>query len=68
MWAPAASIGESLSMVPLIERLLGERPGLRVLFTTGTVTSAGMMAERLPEGAFHQYVPVDRLSYVRRFP
>jgi 3-deoxy-D-manno-octulosonic-acid transferase len=26
-----------------------------------------MMAERLPKGAFHQYVPVDRLSYVRRF-
>ena len=67
VWAHAASIGESLSMVPLIERLLGERPGLRVLFTTGTVTSAGIMAERLPEGAFHQYVPVDRLSYVRRF-
>ena len=67
VWAHAASIGESLSMVPLIERLLSERPGLRVLFTTGTVTSAGMMAERLPEGAFHQYVPVDRLSYVRRF-
>ena len=67
VWAHAASIGESLSMVPLVERLLGERPGLRILFTTGTVTSAGMMAERLPEGAFHQYVPVDRLGYVRRF-
>lgn len=67
VWAHAASIGESLSMVPLVERLLRERPGLRILFTTGTVTSAEMMAERLPEGAFHQYVPVDRLSYVRGF-
>ncbi len=67
VWAHAASIGESLSMVPLVERLLDERPGLGVLFTTGTVTSATMMAERLPKGAFHQYVPVDRLSYVRRF-
>ena len=67
VWAHAASIGESLSLVPLIVRLLSERPGLGVLFTTGTVTSAGIMAERLPEGAFHQYIPVDRLSYVRRF-
>ena len=67
VWAHAASIGESLSMVPLVERLLGERPGLGVLLTTGTVTSAAMMAGRLPEGAFHQYVPVDRLGYVRRF-
>jgi 3-deoxy-D-manno-octulosonic-acid transferase len=67
VWAHAASIGESLSMMPLVERLLGERPGLGILFTTGTVTSAAMMAERLPKGAFHQYIPVDRLSYVRRF-
>ena len=54
-------------MLPLIQRLLEERPGLHVLMTTGTVTSARMMAERLPEGAFHQFVPVDRVAYVRRF-
>lgn len=67
VWVHAASVGESLSMLPLIQRLLDERPGLHVLMTTGTVTSARLMAERLPEGAFHQYVPVDRLPYVRRF-
>ena len=67
VWVHAASVGESMSMVPLIGRLLDERPGLRVLMTTGTVTSARLMAERLPEGALHQYVPVDRVAYVRRF-
>ena len=67
VWAHAASIGESLSMLPLIERLRGERPAVNVLVTTGTVTSAGLLAERLPDGAFHQYVPVDRLRFVRRF-
>ncbi|NQV84294.1 MAG: 3-deoxy-D-manno-octulosonic acid transferase, partial [Rhodospirillales bacterium] len=67
VWVHAASVGESLSMLPLIERLVGDRPGLRVLVTTGTVTSARLMAERLPEGAFHQYVPVDRIAWVRRF-
>ncbi len=66
-WAHAASVGESLSLLPLLARLLAERPGLNILVTTGTVTSARMMAERLPEGAFHQYVPVDRIAYVRRF-
>ena len=58
-WIHAASVGESLSMLPLVERLISGRPGLHVLVTTGTVTSAGLMAERLPEGAFHQYVPVE---------
>lgn len=67
IWAHAASIGESLSLLPLIGRLVTERPGLNVLVTTGTVTSARLMAERLPEGSFHQYVPVDRVPYVRRF-
>ena len=67
IWIHAASVGESLSVVPLIERLLAVRPGLVVLLTTGTVTSARIMVERLPVGAFHQYVPVDRPAYVRCF-
>ncbi|CAA7619883.1 3-deoxy-D-manno-octulosonic acid transferase [Magnetospirillum sp. SS-4] len=65
VWIHAASVGESLSMLPLVERLCARR--LSVLLTTGTVTSARMMAERLPEGAMHQYVPVDRMAYVRGF-
>ncbi len=67
VWLHAASVGESLSMLPLIERLLADHPGLSLLMTTGTVTSAKLMAERLPPRAFHQYVPVDRIVYVRRF-
>jgi 3-deoxy-D-manno-octulosonic-acid transferase len=35
--------------------------------TTGTVTSAKMMEERLPPRAFHQYVPIDSRKAVRRF-
>ncbi|HXP96477.1 MAG TPA: 3-deoxy-D-manno-octulosonic acid transferase [Telmatospirillum sp.] len=62
----AASIGESISMLPVIERLQA-RANTTVLLTTGTVTSAEVMAERLPQGAIHQYVPVDRLPWVRRF-
>ena len=66
VWLHAASVGESLSMLPVIERIQA-RPGTTVLVTTGTVTSAQLMAERLPDGAIHQYVPVDRLPWVRRF-
>ena len=65
IWIHAASVGESLSMLPLVERLCARNA--KVLLTTGTVTSARLMAERLPQGAFHQYVPVDRMAYVRGF-
>lgn len=67
VWVHAASIGEALSVIRLMERLLAARPGLHVLITTGTVTSARLLAQRLPERAMHQYVPVDRPGWVRRF-
>ncbi|TVR83317.1 MAG: 3-deoxy-D-manno-octulosonic acid transferase [Rhodospirillales bacterium] len=66
-WLHAASIGEALSVLPLIHRLRTGWPNMSVLLTTGTVTSARLMAARLPDGAIHQYVPVDRPAYVRSF-
>jgi 3-deoxy-D-manno-octulosonic-acid transferase len=68
VWVHAASVGEAVSMLSLIDRLLVERPTLKVLVTTGTVTSARLLASRLPaDRAWHQYVPVDRPAAVRRF-
>ena len=67
LWLHAASIGEAQSVLVLIERLSRERPTLNILMTTGTVTSANLMGERLPKRALHQFVPVDRPAWVRRF-
>lgn len=67
VWVHAASVGESLAALPLIERLLERRGDFEILVTTGTVTSARLMAERLPGRAVHQYVPVDTPGAVRRF-
>jgi 3-deoxy-D-manno-octulosonic-acid transferase len=68
VWVHAASVGEAVSILSLIDRLLVERPRLSVLVTTGTVTSARLLAHRLPaDRAWHQYVPIDRPADVRRF-
>jgi 3-deoxy-D-manno-octulosonic-acid transferase len=67
LWFHAASVGESMSMLRLLDRLLAERPGIAILVTTGTVTSAALVADRQGERVIHQYVPVDRAGWVARF-
>ena len=66
IWVHGASVGECLAALPLVSRLL-EKPERRVLVTSGTVTSARILTERLPPHAFHQYAPIDRSDAVQRF-
>ena len=67
VWFHAASVGESLSILELVRRLGDARPDLHFLITTGTVTSAALVAGRMPENGRHQYVPLDVGPWVRRF-
>ncbi len=67
VWLHGASVGESISMLPLINKLLEIYPDIHVMVTTGTTTSAEVMAKRLPERAFHQYLPIDNPVFTTRF-
>jgi len=65
VWVHAASVGETNAVLPLVDYLHGL--DLRVLLTTGTVTSAAIAERRLPDGVIHQYVPLDMARYVKPF-
>ncbi len=67
IWLHGASVGESISMLPLIQKILDTYPDAHVMVTTGTVTSADVMSKRLPERAFHQYIPIDNPFFTTRF-
>ncbi|MFN3815534.1 3-deoxy-D-manno-octulosonic acid transferase [Brevundimonas sp.] len=67
VWLHGVSVGESLSLLPVIGRLRAERSDVAILVTSGTVTSARILAERLPPDVIHQYAPVDGPLATARF-
>ncbi len=67
LWFHGASIGESLSFLPVLEAFRKKYPDIHFLATTGTKGAAELMSQRLPEGCIHQYIPLDNPLFVRRF-
>ena len=65
VWAHAASVGETIAIMPLIREL--RRREIHVLLTTGTVTSANLVQSRLADEVIHQYVPLDVKFSIKRF-
>lgn len=67
IWFHAASVGESLSVLALARRMVERDTGRHVLITSGTASSAEILAKRMPEGCVHQFAPLDRRDALKRF-
>ncbi len=65
IWIHGASVGESLSALPMAQRI--EAGDATVLFTTGTVTAAEIVEARLGSRSFHQFAPLDIETWIDRF-
>jgi len=67
IWIHAASLGESVAVLSLIENINKTSAMVKFLVTTGTVSSAKMLKLRLPENAVHQFMPIDNIIFVKKF-
>jgi len=65
VWLHAASVGETMALLPVIERILTMQ--IHVLLTTGTVASALLVREHFGNRLIHQYAPLDVTAPLRRF-
>lgn len=67
VWIHAASVGEMLSVQPLVDRILAQNTDVHCLITTVTVTSARLVRRRNNPRILHQYMPLDNYVWVKRF-
>ncbi|SLN16013.1 3-deoxy-D-manno-octulosonic acid transferase [Roseovarius gaetbuli] len=67
IWFHAASVGESVSVLRLITHMGEAYPGWSFLITSGTATSAQVVASRLPPRTTHQFAPLDARRAIDRF-
>lgn len=66
-WIHAASVGEVLTVLPLLEATLDAEPDTTILITTNTPTGAAVLAHHALARVHHRYLPIDRPGATRRF-
>ena len=66
IWFHAVSVGETISILPLIERL-NQRKNITILLTTTTLSSAKIASERVGKNIYYQYLPLDFKKNSRAF-
>ena len=67
VWVHAASVGEALSSLPLIDKLKELSPKISILITTSTKTSKEIIVKKKIDDLIHQYVPWDNEKFCTNF-
>jgi len=67
LWFHAASIGEFLSIIPLIKKCEKNKNISQILITSTTLTSANLFKKYKFKKTLHQFYPIDLKIIVNRF-
>ena len=67
IWLHGASVGEVNALLPLIEKIRSNTPDTHFLITSGTKTSADLVARRAIDHVTHVYLPWDHPIIIKKF-
>ena len=67
IWFHGASVGEILSVLPLIKKYEKDRLISQILITSSTVSSANLIQKYKFKKTIHQYYPIDHIFFTQRF-
>ena len=67
IWIHGASVGEVLSMVPLIEKLENNKKIKQILVTSNTLSSSKILSNLRLKKTIHQFFPIDTHYHTQKF-
>jgi len=67
VWIHGASVGEILSMVPLIEKLENNKEIKQILVTSNTLSSSKILDTLRLKKTIHQFFPIDTHYHTQKF-
>jgi 3-deoxy-D-manno-octulosonic-acid transferase len=67
IWLHGASVGEILSIIPLVEKLENNRKIKQILITSNTLSSSKILSDLKLKKTIHQFFPIDTNHHTKKF-
>ena len=67
IWFHGASVGETLSIIPLLEKYEKHKSIKKILLTTSTLSSSKVIKKLKFKKIIHQFYPLDHTLFVKKF-